>query len=52
MMADELSEIRTVTLAWLNTSLSKENLEVMIHEERLSAIKTEGMWKKKNTSMS
>jgi len=35
MMTDELSERRrTVTLAWLNTSLCKEKLEMMIYEER------------------
>ena len=34
MMTDELSERRrTVTLAWLNTNLCEEKLEVMMCEE-------------------
>lgn len=33
MITDEVSERRAVTLAWLNTSLCKEKLEVIISGE-------------------
>lgn len=40
-----------MAFAWLKTSLCKEKLEVMIHEERECAVKTEGMWEKGNNSL-
>lgn len=52
-MANELSERRTVTLAWLNTSMCKENLEVMTYEERYNVLsKWKECGKKRNMSMS
>lgn len=50
MITNEVSERRTVTLAWVNTSLCKEKLEVMISSEKMSCQNSRNVEKEKRIS--